>query len=387
MLTSVPRLTTWLLAALVGSSVAVAVAQLFSGVLALAVAAITGAALGLTVLAQRSTSDDARPLAVAPLLLGITLDTLLAAARLQTGWVEGLDGGWFRGGVAPAEPVWFVALVVAPVSFLLFGAQRLTRQTALGHFLAWWSAGYLLADALWQVRAPVRSPGGVVAGAIALAVLGCVVRVAQQLLAGGVMIEVAPGQGSARTRTLWTVVFVCATAGYGLTLLREAGPLPVGVIVGSMLGGLIGWRRTTAKRPADPAKLVPLLLALLALFYVHVGEEALTSFNRAIAQLTGHPWADHDFTFFIGLAGPVVWFGAAWSLWLRQAPGNFLLWFLIVGMILGEPTHLIVFPLLQWRQSGGGYAYFSGMYTALLPMIPAIVALVTLLRDHREAVA
>ena len=92
---------------------------------------------------------------------------------------------------------------------------------------------------------------------------------------------------------------------YGATLFAEGGPLPTFVIIGSMIGGMIGWWRTTARRPVDPARAVPLVLLLLALFYVHIGEETLTGFNQAIAILTGKRWNDHDFILLIGLIGPI----------------------------------------------------------------------------------
>ena len=56
---------------------------------------------------------------------------------------------------------------------------------------------------------------------------------------------------------------------------------------------------------------------------------------------------------------------------------------MIVGMILGEPTHLLVFPVVAMYKFGIGYRYFSGMYTALFPMIPAILALTVILAGHR----
>jgi hypothetical protein len=126
---------------------------------------------------------------------------------------------------------------------------------------------------------------------------------------------------------------------------------------------------------------------MLTLFYVHVGEEALTSFNRAIAWITGTPWAERDFTLLFGLLGPIVWFASVLSLWYRQPVGNFVFCFFIVGMILGEPTHLLVFPTVAMYRFGVGYGYFPGMYTALFPMIPAILALVTIVQDHRRGTA
>ena len=90
-----------------------------------------------------------------------------------------------------------------------------------------------------------------------------------------------------RQRNLWTALFVALVVVYGSSVFQQAGLLPLGVIAGSMMGGLIGWRTTTARHPADPAYHVPLYLLLLALFYLHVGEEALTGFNRSIASISG----------------------------------------------------------------------------------------------------
>ena len=43
---------------------------------------------------------------------------------------------------------------------------------------------------------------------------------------------------------------------------------------------------------------------------------------------------------------------------------------MIVGMIVGEPTHVLVFPVVRMLQEGVEYTYFHAMYTALLPMVP-----------------
>ena len=183
---------------------------------------------------------------------------------------------------------------------------------------------------------------------------------------------------------LWTLLFIALVTVYAVNLYRQTGPVPVAIIVGSMLGGMIGWRLTTAHHPADPAWSVPLFLLLLTMFYIHVGEEALTDFAKAISGITGTQWSEHDFMVVIALLGPIFWFAAAWSLWKRQPFGNFIFWFLIVGMILGEPAHVLTFPIMAMRTYGIGYEYFSGMYTALFPMNPAIIALVTIVGEHRR---
>jgi hypothetical protein len=296
----------------------------------------------------------------------------------------------WSGFIGLSQLAWFLGLVVAPVCLMLLGGYLIGRRYPVGSMLAWWTPLLAAADGLWTLALSPRldwhRPGPALAVATAALAESLVATwVVQKLLRPtAATARSEPAGLTARQRNLWTVLFAAAVVVYGATVWRQAGLLPIGVIAASMMGGLLGWRTTTSRAPADPAFHVPLFLLLLALFYLHVGEEALTGFNRAIAAITGHPWSDGPFTLVIGLVGPAVWVLGAWSLWKRQPLGNFILWFMIVGMILGEPTHLLVFPVVKMVQTGGGYNYFSGMYTALFPMIPAIVALTHIIRTHRS---
>lgn len=321
-------------------------------------------------------------LAVVPLVL--VLETL----RFADGWVAGFAALVAAGSVGPGltDTLWFLVFVCAPVSVVALGGFALAIRHPLGWLMAWWAALWAIAEALLQVA--LAGAGGWsaldAAGLVVAAVLVAVgALLLQRLVAGTAQPRPAPVPPDPRRRRLWAVLFVALALVYAATLYVEAGLLVVGVIIGSMMGGLIGWWHTTALRPADPARLLPLLLLMLAFFYLHVGEETLTGFHQAIAALTGKPWPEDRFLLVIALAGPAVWFFAAWSLWKGQAAGNFLLWFLIVGMILGEPAHVLIFPVVVMIEHGGGYAYFSGMYSALFPMIPAILALVEILRTRR----
>ena len=286
---------------------------------------------------------------------------------------------------------WFVIQVCLPVSLLLLGGYFVSKQTDVGVFFGWWGFLYGLTESLLQfvlevgpLPAPTYWHILAVLTAMVLFAL-CMAGLLQLIRPRGHPLPVEATQPlTARQINLWSLLWVSLVVVYAATLYVQAGPLPVGVIMGSMLGGLMGWRKTTARHPADPYKVVPLYLLLQGLFYVHVGEEVLTHFNRAIASLSGHAWSDPEFDYLITLIGPVIWVLAAYSLWKRQAFGNFILWFMIVGMMLGEPTHLLVFPIVRILQDGVNYTYFPGMYTALFPMIPAILALVLIIQDHRE---
>jgi hypothetical protein len=109
----------------------------------------------------------------------------------------------------------------------------------------------------------------------------------------------------------------------------------------------------------------------------------LFDFCTRIAAIFHSHWSEHDYVLLIVLVGPMVWILGGIGLWLRHPLGNFIVWFMLVGMILGEPTHLLVFPFLE----GGRYHYVPGMWTALFPMIPAVYAVWRIRKDHRAAEA
>lgn len=172
-------------------------------------------------------------------------------------------------------------------------------------------------------------------------------------------------------------------ATYATVIYLQAGLMVVGIICGAMLAGFAVWLRTTARRPADPAVVLPPYLLTLALFMLHVLEEHEFDFAGRIAKAVHVHWSQHDFLLVIVLVGPAIWIAGAVGLYRRHPLGNYLAWFIFIGMILGEPVHLLVFPFLE----GGRYHYFPGMWSALLPMVPAVFGAWRVLTEHRAAMA
>lgn len=337
---------------------------------------------------------------VAPYILIIVCTLVLNTGRYWSGYATFFSDHWpafFAPGFRLSDTWWLALYVFGPVSLMLLGGYALGGGRPLGVFIAWWAALYGIAEALLQYRLEFVG-GGAYAhqyflGAIGAAALLTVCTITIQRLLGSQHTEekeARPSGGlSDRQANLWMALFATLICVYSVQLFAQSGIIPVGVITASMLAGLIAWRLTTARRPADPRTFVPLYLLMLGLFYIHVGEEVIAPlpFSQAIAAISGTPWSDTDFTFLIILIGPIFWVFAAWSLWKRQPFGNFILWYMTIGMILGEPSHLLVFPVMAMNKYGIGYQYFAGMYTALFPMIPAILVLTKLLRDRRPAVA
>lgn len=332
---------------------------------------------------------------VSPYILSIVVLLVLNTCRYSSDFSMFIDSHYhslFLPGFGLNHTNWFIFFVCLPVSLLLLGGVFLTKRSAVGFYFVWWGFIYCISEAVIQFKIELGNIESYkhsyflgLFSAMVLFVLGVkgVLYLIKPVEKNEIRVS-ASGRLSNRQVNLWSAFFVSIVAVYGITVYVQAGFLPVGIIVGSMMGGLMGWRKTTARFAADPYKLTPLYLLILTLFYIHVGEEILTGFSRGISSITGIPWKDKDFNYLITFFGPVVWVFAAYSLWKGRAAGNFILWFLMVGMILGEPTHLLVFPVVRMFEEGVGYEYFSGMYTALFPMIPAILALVTILKEHKE---
>ncbi len=165
-----------------------------------------------------------------------------------------------------------------------------------------------------------------------------------------------------------------ATTGYVLM-----GLIPAAIFTVFLVGGLVAWLLTTYGRPADPERIVvPYLLAVI-FFIVHVFEEYLTEFWVAMSELTGHEIPEFNFLVIAAFIGPVLWLTGLALFCLRTEIGNYLVWAFIVAMTISELAH-VVFPFVAY----GHFTYFSGLYTAILPLVPALVCAVRLVQDSRK---
>ncbi|TPV96063.1 MAG: hypothetical protein B7733_06775 [Myxococcales bacterium FL481] len=168
-------------------------------------------------------------------------------------------------------------------------------------------------------------------------------------------------------------------ASFVAVLGQQAGLMPTLIVGGSMLGGLVCWLLTTARIPAEPRRVLPIYAATVTLLMVHILEEYVTGFGPRIGQIIGSGWSEPQFVVMIGLVVPLFWIGSGTLVYLRNPLGNWILWFIWFGMILGEPVHLLVFPFLE----EGHYSYFPGMWTALLPLVTAVWGMSVLVTDYR----
>jgi len=198
-------------------------------------------------------------------------------------------------------------------------------------------------------------------------------------------------------------ILVACVQGY-----LHIGLPPVIIVGGSGLIGFIMWYRTYLKFPIDPKIILPVFLLTVAALEVHMCEEYLTGFGPAMSRLFDISWTEKSFLMIFAFIGPVLYTLTALGLYYRIPLAGFVAWFIFIGPGVAEFTHFI-FPLLKpeilpelkgtisqqvrgtlvsgmpnyWLNLTGSY-YFSGMYTALLPMIPGIYAIFIIIKAGKR---
>jgi len=196
------------------------------------------------------------------------------------------------------------------------------------------------------------------------------------------------------------VLFLVVAMWAGYTAI---GLPPVVIVGGSGVVAFVIWQRSYLRRPVDPSVILPLFLLTVAALDVHMAEEYLARFGPAMSRLFDISWTERSFLLIFAFVGPCLYALTAIGLYYRVPLAGFLAWFIFIGPGVAEFTHFI-FPLLKpaldptlpaaitatvsngrlvaempnyWIGATGRY-YFPGLYTAALPMIPGIYAIVRL---------
>jgi hypothetical protein len=221
--------------------------------------------------------------------------------------------------------------------------------------------------------------------------------------------EIAMNTSTAhRTPHLLIALAVTFAAMVGAYL--RIGLPPVIIVGGSGMIGLLLWRRTYLDEPLDPRVILPPFLLTVAALELHMAEEYLNGFAPAISRVFDASWTERSFLVSFAFVGPALYALTALGLFYRVRLAGFVAMLIFVGPGVAEFTHFI-FPLIKpaispdllepvsqvvsnghfvggmqnyWLHATGRY-YFPGMYTAALPMIPGIWALVRTLSAARAA--
>ncbi len=154
------------------------------------------------------------------------------------------------------------------------------------------------------------------------------------------------------------------------------GKVPGIVFAVASIGGFVLWRFTTYQTPIDPLKVIIPYLVTVILFIIHVYEEYLTDFEVAVTDIFGFHVQEQVFMTIAAFMAPAMWVLGAILLLKETQFGYYFLSFFIIAMTMAELSHYI-FPFLE----DGTFHYVSGMYTAALPLIPALYTLHIVLRE------
>lgn len=183
-----------------------------------------------------------------------------------------------------------------------------------------------------------------------------------------------------RLERLYAALVAAFVVTFSLGLPATAGLMVTIIVAANMVLAFVVWVKTSLRYPPNPKRVLPIYFVVTALLMLHIGEEYIWDFGPRIAGITGTSWSAREQAITFAVLLPLVWIGGAALTAIRHPIGGFVFWFIFIAMILGEPTHYVVFPL---RESGR-YDYFPGMWSALIPLVPAIWGMWMMIVDYRQ---
>lgn len=172
------------------------------------------------------------------------------------------------------------------------------------------------------------------------------------------------------------LIFIAGFIGMALVLL---GQIPAVIFSVASVGGFLLWLATTYRTPIDTEKVIVPYLLTIIFFVIHVYEEYLTDFEVAMTDITGFHMLERNFLTVAAFVAPILWITGAILLIKKTHLGYYFLSFFFVAMVLAELSHYI-FPFLE----DGTFHYVSGMYTAAIPLIPAMYGLWVTLQEIQK---
>lgn len=208
-----------------------------------------------------------------------------------------------------------------------------------------------------------------------------------------------------------TQIISVLIAGAFCIIMPIAGYLKIGlppmlIIGGSAIIGFVGWYFTYLKKPVDPKIILPIFILTVTALQIHMIEEYRTGFGPAMSRLFNIPWTEQSFLMVFMMVNPIIYTLTTLGLYYRVPLAGFVAWFIFIGPGFAEFTHFI-FPLIQpqlepenvnqitqfingtevtnmpnYFFETTGHYYFSGMWTAVLPMIPGSYGIYRLLKER-----
>lgn len=204
----------------------------------------------------------------------------------------------------------------------------------------------------------------------------------------------------------WTGIAIAAVFAIGATYLSIATSPVVIFIVG--LPGIIAyiiWRRTFYVKDVAPARIVPVYLATAAGFLLHVIEEYLGGYSLAISRIFGFPWTERAFFITVILLSAMLFLSTIGLLLKKSVAGFIALLFVLTrfaelalfvfpfvrpvvapfnaGSVSATLGKTVVADMPNYYVAATHSYYFPGMFTVILPLVPAIFLMVRLFEKRK----
>ena len=157
------------------------------------------------------------------------------------------------------------------------------------------------------------------------------------------------------------------------------GRLPLLVFSFAFGGGFLIYVATLWRRHVDASTIIQPYLLTVMLFILHVGEEYLTDFEVTVSKINGAPVPETGFMLIAAFLAPILWIGGAIAILRNWRFGDYFVCTFFFAMIIAELSHF-AFPFVI----DGTFHYESGMWTAALPLFPAIYGMHKLMRQMQQ---
>lgn len=265
----------------------------------------------------------------------------------------------------------------------LFGAFCLMCRAPIGSYMAWFVFLWAIFQGLLQFYMAFTLKAnyamyyyhGIISGMIVL-ILGIsgIYFIFKQKISSKAD-AVLP---SRRIINLWTAFSLNIAVLYSIIILSSQ-PLPTPDLIFvwiSLIIGIIIWRNTIAINIESSYKILPLYMLMLALYLLYSQETEIGQYEEHLAILfkTNLPYPE---LYYIKLI--LMLFGGI-SLYRQKPIGGLIVIVASVYIILAQPVTFFLFPLLESIKTNYPFHYFPGMWTALLPVIPALSLIVIIMQ-------
>lgn len=176
---------------------------------------------------------------------------------------------------------------------------------------------------------------------------------------------------------LWTILSLSIVSLVACVILSQSKPTPEFIVlIIAVFSGLILWRKRST--PLTSTTITSDYLLMIVFLLVNLQEKSFFQFGPRVSIL----FTANDISTIQNYVIIIIAIFGVIKLWQRNSLGNLLLGTTSLYLILNQPLHIILYPIVENMQYHNGYHYFPGMWSALLPVPFAVKCLIKLIKNE-----